>query len=181
MNSDRELMQMALDALESKYIVNCGAWQVERNNAAKALRDRLAQPEPEPVAWFIQYEYRHEFLWREPTPHERNSALEIKPLYAAPVHAIDISQECVDETAKDRHESVEYLTPVSWYGDQPLYAKPTCTAPLKREWVRLTDEEVHDAFNFVEFVKQVSFDRDRPEWCENFAAYLETKLKEKNT
>lgn len=141
--TDRELMQMALDALESKYIVNCGAWQVERNNAAKALRDRLAQPEH--------------------------------------VHASDISQECVDETRKDRHEPVEYLTPVSWYGDQPLYAKPTCTAPPKREWVRLTDEEVHDAFNFVEFVKQVSFDRDRPEWCENFAAYLETKLKEKNT
>jgi hypothetical protein len=51
----------------------------------------------------------------------------------------------------------------------------------KREWVGLTDEEVHDAFNFVEFVKQVSFDRDRPEWCENFAAYIEAKLKEKNT
>jgi len=51
----------------------------------------------------------------------------------------------------------------------------------KREWVGLTDDEVHDAFNFVEFVKQVSFDRDRPEWCENFAAYLEAKLKEKNS
>jgi hypothetical protein len=42
----------------------------------------------EPVAWFIQYEYRHEFLWREPTAYEKNSALEIKPLYTAPVHAI---------------------------------------------------------------------------------------------
>jgi hypothetical protein len=49
------------------------------------------------------------------------------------------------------------------------------------EWVGLTDEEVHDAFNFVEFIKQISFDRDRPEWCENFAAYIEAKLKEKNT
>jgi hypothetical protein len=50
----------------------------------------------------------------------------------------------------------------------------------QREWVGLTDGDVHDAFNFVEFVKQISFDRDRPEWCENFAAYLEAKLKEKN-
>jgi hypothetical protein len=49
-----------------------------------------------------------------------------------------------------------------------------------REWVGLTDGDVHDAFNFVEFVKQISFDRDRPEWCESFAAYLEAKLKEKN-
>ena len=64
----------------------------------------------------------------------------------------------------------------------------TCTEPCtprgrylaKREWVGLTDEEVHDAFNFVEFIKQISFDRDRPEWCENFAAYIEAKLKEKN-
>jgi uncharacterized UPF0160 family protein len=67
------------------------------------------------------------------------------------------------------------LVGVGLEDDTPLYA-----APLKREWVGLTDEEVHDAFNFVEFVKQVSFDRDRPEWCENFAAYLEAKLKEKN-
>ena len=72
----------------------------------KQVRDRLAQPEPEPVVWFIQYEYGHDFLWREPAPYERNNALEIKPLYAAPVHAIDISQERVDETTKRKHEWV---------------------------------------------------------------------------
>ena len=50
----------------------------------------------------------------------------------------------------------------------------------KREWVGLTEQDVHDAFQFTELIKQLSFDRERPEWCENFAAYLEAKLKEKN-
>jgi len=120
--------------------------------------------------------------------------------YTAPVHVSDISQERVDETAKDRHEPVAWrevagkTTQYYDYNEQergePLYAAPQPDLARvgevgvwgdKREWVGLTGEEVHDAFNFVEFVKQVSFDRDRPEWCENFAAYLEAKLKEKNT
>jgi hypothetical protein len=52
--------------------------------------------------------------------------------------------------------------------------------PPKREWVGLTEQDVHDAFQFTELVKQLDFDRDRQEWCENFAAHLEAKLKEKN-
>ena len=55
------------------------------------------------------------------------------------------------------------------------------TALPKREWVGLTEQDVHDAFQFTELIKQLSFDRERPEWCENFAAYIEAKLKEKNT
>jgi hypothetical protein len=51
----------------------------------------------------------------------------------------------------------------------------------KREWVGLAEQDVHDAFQFTELIKQLSFDRERPEWCENFAAYIEAKLKEKNT
>ena len=50
--SDRELMQQALDALEG-YARNC---RCEGGgapcDAAEALRARLAQPEPEPVAWW---------------------------------------------------------------------------------------------------------------------------------
>ena len=38
---DREAMQMALEALESKYIVNCGAWRVQQDQAIAALRQAL--------------------------------------------------------------------------------------------------------------------------------------------
>jgi hypothetical protein len=55
----------------------------------------------------------------------------------------------------------------------------------QREWVGLTGKDVHDAFNFTELVKQLSWEREPQEWCENFAAYhtiayCEAKLKEKN-
>ena len=50
----------------------------------------------------------------------------------------------------------------------------------KRPWVGLTEQDIHDAFQFTELVKQLDFHRDRQEWCEAFAAYIEAKLKGKN-
>ena len=52
---------------------------------------------------------------------------------------------------------------------------------VRREWVGLTEQDVHDAFQFTELIKQLSWRHERPEWCENFAAYIEAKLKEKNS
>jgi hypothetical protein len=46
--TDRELMKMAIDALEQPSPI--GGFD-NQAYVAKALRDRLAQPEPEPVAW----------------------------------------------------------------------------------------------------------------------------------
>ncbi len=41
----REEAQQVLDALDSKYIVNCGAWRVQRDAAIETLRARLSAPE----------------------------------------------------------------------------------------------------------------------------------------
>jgi hypothetical protein len=49
MTTLREAAALALEALDSKYIVNCGAWQVQRDAAITALRTALAEPEQEPV------------------------------------------------------------------------------------------------------------------------------------
>ena len=55
--TDRELMQMALNALE--HLQTDIEWQYKSPTRAmlrkveKALRARLAQPEPEPVAWMV--------------------------------------------------------------------------------------------------------------------------------
>ena len=86
-----------------------------------------------------------------------------QPLYTAPPHDFDnVTDDALIEEVRRRGFTIR---------DAQISAK---------RWIGLTDEEVHDAFNFVEFIKQISFDRDRPEWCENFAAYIEAKLKEKN-
>jgi hypothetical protein len=58
--TDRELMQQALDALDklldklnADICDNSGIWDeyCDGGNAMQALRARLTQPEPEPVAW----------------------------------------------------------------------------------------------------------------------------------
>ncbi len=51
----------------------------------------------------------------------------------------------------------------------------------KREWVGLTDEEVHQGFCHVEYETPNDWNTDPDDWCQQFARYLEAKLKEKNT
>jgi hypothetical protein len=57
----------------------------------------------------------------------------------------------------------------------------TVSIKLKGESAIEKPDEVHEAFNFVELVKHLDFDEQRQAWCETFAAYIEAKLKEKNT
>jgi hypothetical protein len=92
----------------------------------------------------------------------------------APVHAIDTSQERVDETAKRGHEPVAWHEPGAYgnvtthkdwalaNGWEPLYA-----APPKREWVGLTAEEVWECY--------------KENGNKLFYLAIEAKLKEKNT
>jgi hypothetical protein len=74
---DRKLMQMALNALEAQFYTD--------GRAIKALRDRLAQPEPEPVAWGIANTRPTEknplmmVMLDEPKPSHL-----VVPLYTAP-------------------------------------------------------------------------------------------------
>ena len=120
--TDRELMQMALDALETGYYEGT-------QDSIKALRDRLAQPEP--------------------------------------VHASDISQERVDETAKREHKWVEMQCPCG----HKMYVKHT-----GREWVGLTEEEFSDLLYFGGRLDHVEVPL-----MANFIRAIQAKLKEKNT
>ena len=83
--------------------------------------------------------------------------------------------EAITAFAKMRHLRLEDAQVEHW---QAILANPPAEP---RQWVGLTDEDIHEAFNFVELVKQISFDRETDEWCANFAAHIEAKLKEKNT
>ena len=51
----------------------------------------------------------------------------------------------------------------------------------KREWVGLTDEEVHEAFCHVEYETPNDWNTDPDDWCQQFARYIDARLKEKNT
>lgn len=90
--TDRELMQMALDALESVFegddkgaeywTVNGGTYEaVECMNAMRALRAALAQPEP--VAW-IDTSGHPKHLKHLQSASERKLYGELQPLYTAP-------------------------------------------------------------------------------------------------
>ena len=58
-------------------------------------------------------------------------------------------------------------------GMQPLYTAP-------RQWVGLTEDEIHHAFCYVEYETPNDWNADPERWCQQFARYLEQRLKEKN-
>jgi hypothetical protein len=83
--TDRELMQQALDALiNAKGYIFHNVLDDKANQydtAVEALRARLAQPEPEPVAWYHKKKDRIE-LTTKPIPDLIGTHW--KPLYPRP-------------------------------------------------------------------------------------------------
>lgn len=134
-------------------------WAQHAIDIAKELRARLAQGEPEPVAWrtfdgegnyeFRDYEmnecYAEEWAKRNP-----NHAGWVEPLYAdpTPCHTCESLARTVmmDQTSHD-------------------------TAPPQREWQGLTDEEIRTAAFLGIYEKPLI----------EFARAIEAKLKEKNS
>jgi len=123
--SDRELMQQALDALE--YLPEMSGIE----EAIQALRDRLAQPEQEPVAWRWLYNGQpdSEKHFSMPGPDaeviSRASACEfprtVQYLYTSPPPKRDwvglTDEEQRDALRECPHDTMENLR-VRW-----LYAK----------------------------------------------------------
>ena len=169
-----EAMKQALEALESwqKTCLDCGRGSEELGRATQpitALRQAIAEAEKqEPVAfrntetgefctgWFLRKDWAK---WQ--------------PLYAAPVHASDISQERVDETEKREHEPwCDSVTKLLLSMPPQI---PPCNCKPKREWVGLTDEEIHEVVSKKWWDWEDAFD------IEGFSRAIEAKLKEKNS
>ena len=86
--TDREVMQMALEALEKTMHAWGGtcAWHRDVKLSITALRARLAEPEPEPVAW-VHPTQGHMQRRTETMPPEVVASYERggwTPLYTAP-------------------------------------------------------------------------------------------------
>ena len=82
--TDRELLQMALDALEAAYHPDTKAGKV-----MEAISARLAQPEPEPVAWVETLDNAQphcvtDLKYCSVMQHDRGEHLKYTPLYTVP-------------------------------------------------------------------------------------------------
>ena len=162
--TDRELMEKALDALESVFegddkgaeywTVTGGTYEaVECMNAMRALRARLAQPEPEPVAHYVIAGALFDFMGWLTSRKERivlSSADNASP-----------AVEVITEFAKMRGLSLDDAKVRDWN-----------TAPPQREWKGLTDEEYESMAE--KYVTNCYFDTLK------YARAIEVKLKEKN-
>jgi hypothetical protein len=215
---------MVLDALESFESGTNGLYKGEFAEERKALRDRLAQPEPKIKHWsdcavhnepaypngecdcggYTEPEPKGKIKMNKTVATTAKEAIEIFPEVSywyneylkhntvsaeenqpepEPVHASDILQERVDETAKDRHEPIAWLSKT--YGDDnedlgfTVWNKdvgdcfPVYTAPQKREWVGLTDVERME-------IRTHSIRNMGENFQETLCKAIEAKLKEKN-
>ena len=136
---DRELMQMALDALEEyKNVVTSGT---DPNNfggvvdggeparkAIKALRERLAQPEPEPIAWMVYTEDGQD-AYITSNPHDIKNTEKAFPLWAYPKEWVGVTDEEVKEIWQNIMVDCNYIRPT-----------PNLTYDLVREVQNLLKE-----------------------------------------
>ena len=116
----------------------------------------------EPVAWRWKERINNEFDsdWILTTYNPPPYAIQQEPLYAQPVDTVNTSQEPVDETAKCGHEPV--VGTKTWVEDgkvftQNLYASDIYITPPKREWIELTNEDIHNTEGYEEDRKMFRF------------------------
>ena len=99
--TDRELMQQALDALNLE--LPSGAYLELKN----ALRDRLAQPEQEPVAWMTITDYGDEDdIWYENPEGHLLEGWTYKPLYTTPPQRKPLTFEEILSIAEESRKHV---------------------------------------------------------------------------
>jgi len=146
--TDKEVMQMALDWFHwFQHGTNPnGAHVLE---VEEALRTALAQPEPKPVAWEVWTIHNHIFFSIGVQSFQINDVLEHQP----EVLAEEFSE---------------------WLATQLRHAltQLSNTAPPKKEWVGLTDEEYEEMAE--QYVTNCYFD------TLEYAKNIEAKLKDKN-
>ena len=148
--TDRELMQMALDALEAQFYTD--------GRTIKALRDRLSQFELEPVAIGEEWKPCMKLPIVVHVREQRKSETHVSTREGiTPVKEDDLIMRGV--------AGEEYPIGRELFNRTYTFN----TAPPKREWVGLTDGEI------VDLLKEC----EGRLWADGFRA-LEAKLKEKN-
>ena len=175
--TDRELMQMAFDAIEPwKHGMSTGS---DMYKAMEALRARLAQPEPEPEKSLSQRMREAGFTPRD-TRLECDGCGKKFSRLMLPIHNCEVVQPEPEPVAwgiaNTRPTEKNPLMMVMLDEPEPSHlVVPLYTAPPRKEWQGLTDEE------YVQIMQEA--DRDAAKTgsvFQNLRHAIEAKLKEKN-
>ena len=182
MTDDREIMQMALKALEvltDNYDDNAVGIEID---AIIALRARLTQPEKEPVAVGIVCAT---LLPPKDGDHGRYFSWLINPkdipigarLYTAPPQRKPLTdEEKLIDLLEAARETFKKSPSGSECSQNAAYVHSVLeTMLIKREWQGLTDEEISA------ISKSIPGETDLGAAKRLFAREIEAKLKEKNT
>ena len=178
----KEALKMALEALEEPKEHFAKHRRLE---AITAIKEALAQPEQEPVAWMDK---DGDVLSASIVD---GKGLRNIPLYTTPPQPKEPEQEPVAMKFKIYKPTVpdplrqginNALLP--WVYDQDrssgfdatMWVTPVATLPPQRTWVGLTDDEIAEIEN--EYIVDYRIPAGSA-W--NFAKDIETKLKQKNT
>ena len=183
--TDREVMRLALEALEDMY---CGwkyirevhgdlygvGWdraQGKAEDAIEALRQALEQPDPFSrlvrIMGTFDLSTGHADNWNDLLDSLESELRDVLGHYR---EALKVKQEPVAwMTNSEQDTTAEYMF---CHVQTPTHDIPLYTAPPKREWVGLTDEEI------AEGVKQSWVNKQA---FESAVWWAEEKLKEKNT
>jgi hypothetical protein len=167
-------MHQAMVALDSKHDMTKAEWRYLQYHAFNDLRERLAQPEQEPVAWIEWDDKRNKVsagaypIRFEDEMYELTDGASFKPLYTAPQPQQEQEPVAIVVDAYD--------TPgLQWFCQHPpkrgdrLYTAPQPTA--QREWQGLFFDAVYEAWH------SAGMDVLGGDW-NTFASKLEEKLKE---
>ena len=154
MVTKEEALKLALEALDSKYIVGCGEWRGQQLKALTAIKEALAQPAQEPD------ELKHigeedclldvdETAWYLILENRGGCRCHNSPPCAA----------CSDQISEEEMKEIGY----------------TYTNPPQRPWVGLTDKERNKLWRDV--IKWGDPSHDDVDLMKT----IEAKLKDKNT
>ena len=174
--NEREALKLALEALDC-ICSPLHVREIEKiGNAMKAIREALAQPDQEPVAWMREDEDCTDcIVWEQTEEHTI-------PLYTAPPQRKPeqepVAWNVVDPTGKivaTEMNSVRGWARIEGYkktvegllGFHEQGWRVVPTTPPQREWVGLTDEEKHDCYLRIDI------------WSRCYEM-IEAKLREKN-